>query len=321
MAAAFLANFLFWSGLAIGGIVLAALVDVCGGAWLDPMRHTAERFRRFHPIYFACFLVLMWRSADVYPWARQPVHRGWFAPPIVALRGALTLAAVYGLAFRYCRASRMAREAHDRTRQIGRVAVVFLIVYAFGFSIIATDLIMSLEPRWTSTLFPAYVFTGNVYTGAAAVALCASWRSDAAEALVPSQVSDLATLLAGLALFWAYLFWSQFLVIWYGNLPSELGFMTARIGTARSLGWVILGSCCAVPSIVFVPKSGRRIATLRTVSLVVLTGLWLERWLFVAPDLAPSSGVWTFSVSALFAALFTVAIVQLRPSRPAQRFT
>src|SRR5437764_11454251 len=93
MAAAFLANFLFWSGVAIGGVVFAALVDVTGGQWLGSMRITAEQFRRFLPISFALFLLLMWRSRDMYPWARASDSQ-WFQPTFVMLRDGLALACV-----------------------------------------------------------------------------------------------------------------------------------------------------------------------------------------------------------------------------------
>jgi len=308
MAAAFLANLLFWSGISIGGVVLAALVDVTGGEWLGPMRDIAERFRRFLPISFVLVAVLMWRRADVYPWARQPPDTVWLAPGFLIVRDAVALVVVYGCAFAYCRASRRARTAGARSTA-GRAAVTFLIVYAIGFSILAVDLIMSLEPRWTSTLFPAYVFTGNVYAGTAAVATWAAWTHEpSAVVLSRSRARDSANLLAGIALFWMYLFWSQFLVIWYGNLTAEVGFMMARIGTSRALGWTILVMCWAAPVAIFVPQWGKGVRALRVVGVVVLVGCWLERWLLVSPDLPPASAMQAFAITALFAVLFAVSM-------------
>jgi hypothetical protein len=317
MAAAFLANFLFWSGVSIGAVVLAALVDVAGGAWLGPMRDMAERFRRFLPWSFVLFAVLMWRRADVYPWARNRADTVWLAPVFVALRDGVALAAVYGCAFAYCSASRRARSGGDRGAGTDGAAVTFLIVYAIGFSILAVDLIMSLEPHWTSTLFPAYVFTGNLYGGTAAVVTWAAWTDDASVTLLSrSRVRDAANLVAGIALFWMYLFWSQFLVIWYGNLTGEVGYMMARLGTSRALGWTILVMCWAAPVMVFVPQWGKRAIALRVVGALVLIGCWLERWLLVAPDLPPASAVQTFAITALFVVLFVVSMK--RSSIPAK---
>jgi len=308
MAAAFVSNFLFWSGLSIGGVVLAALVEVSGGEWLGPMRDTAERLRRFLPFSFVLFALLMWRSADVYPWARDAGGFWWMRPWLVALRDGLALAAVYASAFGYCRASHRTI-ASQRRGAAHRAAVTFLIVYAVGFSVVAIDLIMSLDPRWSSTLFPAYVFTGNVCAGTAAVATWTAWRSDAdRDSRRPARMRDAANLLVGFALFWMYLFWSQFLVIWYGNLSGEVTFMMARIGTARPLGWVILAACWAAPAVAFVPQWGKRIGVLRAVGVVMLIGCWLERWLLIAPGLPGSSAVAAILVTGLFAALFAASM-------------
>src|SRR2546428_431980 len=155
MAAAFLTNVLFWGGVAIGGVVFAALLQVTGGEWAGSARVIAERFRRFLPIAF-------------------------------------------------CRASRRLREGATDCLATRR-AVLFLVVYALGLTIIAVDAIMSLEPRWTSTLFPAYIFTGNVYSGIAAVAALAAWDAAPSQAAMSRARSrDMANLLVGMALFWIY---------------------------------------------------------------------------------------------------------------------
>ena len=126
--------------------------------------------------------------------------------------------------------------------------MAFLIVYAFGFSLIAVDAIMSLEPRWTSTLFPGYIFTGNVYAGIAGVAALVGWNVGTLQGtLSPARSRDMANVLVGAALFWLYLFWSQFLVIWYGNVTAEVGYMMARLDAQRAIAWTVLAMCGAVP--------------------------------------------------------------------------
>jgi hypothetical protein len=310
MSAALLTNFLFWTGAAIGGIVFAALVDVTGGTWLGPMRIAAERFRRFLPISFALFLIVMWQRREIYSWARSSSPDPWYRPEFVLLRDALAFVAVYGCAFAYCRASRRARE-DPSAAHVGRSAVILLVVYAIGFSVVAVDLIMSLEPRWSSTLFPAYVFTGNVYAGVAAIAALTVSTSEQSDSAATARARDVANVLVGVGLFWMYLFWSQFLVIWYGNLTAEVGFMTARIGTWRPLGWIVLGMCCAIPAIVCVPQWGKRMAVVRPVTLVILAGLWLERWLLVASDLPAASALETSGVTLAIGALFLLSVVPL----------
>ena len=308
MAAAFLINFLFWSGVAIGGIAFAALVDATGGQWLGPMRLTAERFTRFLPFSFALFVLLMWRSGEVYPWGRTHVDGAWFQPAFVAFRDAVALATVYVCAFAYCRTSRQSSDDVRRARG-GGMAATFLVVYVIGFSLLAVDLVMSLEPRWSSTLFPVYVCTGNVYSGTATVAALSTWTSRGAfEGAATTRARSMANTLVGMALFWTYLFWSQFLVIWYGNLTSEVGYMMARINVSRASGWIVLATCCAAPSIVFVPRWGKHLAALRVVTPLILVGLWIERWLLVAPDLPRPTWIAVIAVTLAFAAGFFLCV-------------
>jgi hypothetical protein len=317
MAAVLLANIVFWGGTAIGAVVFAALLEVTGGEWAGPLRTTAERFRRFLPISFATIVLLMWRSADVYPRSGVVAAGTWFSPWFVALRVDLACAVVYAVGFAFCRASQQSRERFS-ARTPTRSAVVFLVVYAFGFSLITVDTLMSLEPNWTSTLFPAYVFTGNVYAGIAGVATLATWslaRSDTP--MSPARSADMANLLAGMALFWVYLFWSQFLVIWYGNVTAEVGYVMSRLYSLRAVAWSVLAGCCVVPALVFVPRWGKRPSAIKLVAPVILVGMWLERWLLVAPDV-PSHGspLRGIVITAAFATVFFYSVRPASTGRP-----
>jgi hypothetical protein len=305
MAAAFLANFLFWSGLAIGGIVFAALVQITGGEWLGAMRITAGQFRRFLPVSLALFLLLMWQSADLYPWAQSGSSGLWSRRTFVMLRDTVAILAVYGSALAYCGVSRQAGTDWQAARSTG-LAIVLVLVYAFGFSLLAADLIMSLEPQWNSTLFPAYVFTGNVYGGAAAIAAVAVWRTDPP---VPrSRVRDLANVLVGLSLLWVYLFWSQFLVVWYGNVTTEVAFVMSRIGVSRPTGWIVLAVSCAIPATVLIPQRGKQVAALRLVTPLILSGLMIERWLLVAPPLPPTTAAEAIGITVAFGLAFVACV-------------
>ena len=195
---ALLVNFLFWTGLAIGAVVFAALLELTDAAWAQPLRPIAERLRWFLPISLAIYIGAF-AAARAFAW-----------------RDLLVLALPYAAAFWFCQVARL------------RTAIVLLVVYAIAFSVIAIDVVMSLEPGWVSTLFPAYFFTANVYGGIAAVAVVAAFAVPR-EMFDTSLARDLRSVLLGFALFWMYFTWTQFLVIWYGNLPTDTGYVIGRL--------------------------------------------------------------------------------------------
>lgn len=307
MTAAILTNIVFWSGVAIGGVAFAALLEVTGAAWAGPMRRIAEGFRWFLPISFAAVVAFMWRSSDAYPWGRHPMGDRWWTPWFVAVRADAALAVVYLAAFAFCRSSRRA-SARNESGAATPSAIVFLLVYAVGFSSFAADAIMSLEPRWISTLFPAYVFTGNVYAGITAAALLAMW-SDGAAAMTPARSRDTANLIVAAGLFWFYLFWSQFLVIWYGNLTSEVGYVMRHLESVQSAAWAVFVLACALPALVLIPRRGKQSAAIMALTPLILAGLWLERWLLIAPDVPSPSLSAGVMIALLFGAVF-VAVVR-----------
>ena len=200
---------------------------------------------------------------------------------------------------------------------IARDAAVLVVAYAFGYSLLAFDLIMSLAHKWVSSLFGAFYFMGCFLAAlmALAVLAIALRRRMGLDALFSSkQQHDLGKLCFGFTVFWAYLMWAQFLVIWYGNLPEETFFIFYRlIGPWKPLGvWVFL-LVFVVPFIGLLgvkPKTSS--LSLTTFALVSLLGIWLERYLEIVPSInggaGPALGVPEIGVALLFGGLFLLSL-------------
>src|SRR3989449_10362399 len=106
---------------------------------------------------------------------------------------------------------------------ITREAAFLVVGYAFGYSLLAFELVMSLAHKWVSNLYGAFYFMGSFLAAlmALAVLVLVVRRRMGLDGLFSSkQQHDLGKLCFGFSVFWAYLMWSQFLVIWYGNLPA-----------------------------------------------------------------------------------------------------
>jgi hypothetical protein len=176
-------------------------------------------------------------------------------------------------------------------QRLQRVSPLFVLVYAVVMSMFTIDWAMSLEPHWFSTLFGGWFFMGAFWGGVAATALVACrlipLHPDFRTSIGLQQRHDLGKLAFGFTVFWTYLFWSQYLVIWYGKLPWEQAWMIRRAGAPWGpLSALTIVLCFVVP---FAGLLGRKSKlnpkTLSIFSSVILFGLWLERYMLVAPSI------------------------------------
>ncbi|MCY4119414.1 MAG: hypothetical protein OXG72_00630, partial [Acidobacteria bacterium] len=107
------------------------------------------------------------------------------------------------------------------------------------------------------------------------------------------QLHDLGKLLFGFCILWAYLFWSQYLVIWYGDLAEETEFVYHRMhGAWEPVAWAVFAMTFAGPFVVLLSRAVKTwVPGLTTVAAVVLAGMWLERFVLVVPSLWHGEGV------------------------------
>ncbi|GBC84010.1 hypothetical protein HRbin11_00430 [bacterium HR11] len=322
---AFLVNFLFWSGVAQAGVVWAAVWHLTGARWSRFVRRVAEANAAFLPVSFLLFWVLYLGREVLFPWVRTPASdkTWWLNVPFLFLRDGLGLLVLYGVslglvyrswlpvpAFRASGSDpgtatpssvetlweteivrALDRTAARRHRQTTVLAAAVLILYGVVFTLLAWDLVMSLDPTWSSTLFGGYFFVGNLYAGLAVLGLATVGlhrRMGPASPFTADQFHDLGKLVFGFCLLTAYLAWSQYLPIWYGNLPEETGFVILRTETAPWAFWakavLVLGF--VVPFVAGLSRAlKRRPWGLFTLCAVVAVGMWMERYLLVVPSL------------------------------------
>jgi hypothetical protein len=329
---AFFVNWLFWTGLSQAGVLFAASQILAGARWSHPLRRIAEASAAFLPVSFLFFLLLWLGRADIFPWVRAPVAEWpkgfWLRDWFVFTRVGVGLLAMYALSFwflyhslrpdaallRSTSARRAAGlyaflargwsdEPGDRNaaqlafcegRQ-SRLAGALVVVYAVVMTIVGFDFIMSLAPHWLSNLLGAYFFMAAWLMGLMALALTTIlWRRhlDLADLITPHTLHDLGKLCFAFTVFWAYLFFSQFIVIWYGNMPEETSFMMLRIAVQpwRSIGILMVVLVFVVPFwglMGVVPK--KTPAILGTFAVISLVGLWLDRWVFVVPSIVQTA--------------------------------
>jgi hypothetical protein len=176
-------------------------------------------------------------------------------------------------------------------RALKRVAPAAVLLYAVVLSVVSFDWAMSLEPHWFSTIFGAWFFMGALWGGVAATAWATVYSKkmdpDLNKLMGVQQLHDLGKLAFAFTVFWAYLFFSQYLVIWYGKLPWEQAWIIHRAEAPwGGLSALAVLLCFVIP---FAGLIGRKAKitpwTLRLFATVILVGLWLERYLMVVPSI------------------------------------
>jgi hypothetical protein len=198
------------------------------------------------------------------------------------------------------------------------MAPAIVMVYALVMTIISYDWIMSLEPHWFSTMFGPWFFMGAFWGGIAATALWSMYvrttHNDFKNLIGIQQRHDIGKLTFAFTVFWGYLFFSQYIVIWYAKLPWEQAWIIRRSGEvwgSYSLLTIVL--CFIVPFIGLIGRKPKmKPALLSFFASVILFGLWLERYGMLAPSLHhegdPIFTIWQPLIGCMFLGLYLGAV-------------
>jgi hypothetical protein len=297
----FLVNFVFWAGALIAPVAWCAIFELSNARWPVLPRKLAAVCCTALPIVFVLFLATWLGGSALF----QHVNTaGLYA------REAIGLLALYVIALAFVRSS--GEIAGHGTRKLQALAVALLIIYAAAQTLFAWDFLMWLEPHWTSTLFGGFYIVSSLYAGLAMLTLLVLYATSSTirPADEPQVLRNLGRLLFSFSLLWGYFFWSQYLVIWYGNLPREVGYVLIRTQPPwSSLAAVVLLMNFLLPFLGLMPRSAKRSrAMLAVISGMVLLGVWLQTFLLAMPSLGPGATVlfgWQEAlISVGFLALF-----------------
>ena len=320
----YLVNLLFWSSLAITGPALAGMIQITEGRWSPSIKRIALTTAGFLPASFVLFLVLFAGRAALYPWVTNPVpvKAAWLNVPFMALRIGVGVLALYGVAMAFARAviaeDQPGGERPEAAARRTRLATIMLMLYVVVLSLWGFDLLMSLDPTWYSGLFGGYYVVTSLYTGFALVTfLTIRSNSRGITNVPPSAIQDVAKLTFAMCVMWMYFFFSQYLVIWYGNVPVETKFFLRRffVDPWRTLAFVIFVFGALIPFCYLLKRLTGRPPTRHKVFVVILFFGWicifLERIMLVFPALSKDTafpmGVGPVLITAGFFALFVLS--------------
>jgi hypothetical protein len=293
--------FLFCASIASGCIFLIALEYISGAVWSVPVRRVSEFLAGLTPLLPILALPLLFHMGELFHWAQADVVAAdqilkekspFLNVPFFIARFAV-ICGVWGLFFWiFTRNSLRQDESRDQrlTTWNIRLAALFLPVFAITLTLTAIDWGMSLEPHWFSTIFGVYFFSGTALAALAAVTLVVVILLQAGylPKLRRDHLYSLGALMFAFVNFWAYIAFSQFMLIWYANLPDETFWFIKRWHN----GWEVISVLLivvhfAVPYFVLLPQEAKmNLRTLKVMSIWILAAHFLDVYWLVMPSYA-----------------------------------
>ncbi|MDT8340728.1 MAG: hypothetical protein RQ751_04380 [Longimicrobiales bacterium] len=350
----YVSNWLFFTSIAAGAVMFAAATTIVKARWNWSLRRLSVAGAAFLPVAFVLLVPMLFLREGYFPWieamATDPIVQkkaAYLNVPFFMTRNIVGPLVLFAMAvyFAYLAvrpdmgrldpatldagqrtwrerlmagwAGQEAEESRSR-EAMARLAPALALVYAAVMSFVIYDFAMSLEPHWFSTLFGGWYFMAAFWGGIAFTAFAGMWLRgtdpELARAIGIQQRHDIGKLTFAFTVFWAYLFFAQYIVIWYGKLPWEQIYMVKRAGEgwgAYSVGIVLL--CFVIPFAALLGRKAKIAPTwLRAVTLLVLFGLWGERYWLVAPTLVDHydgmATIYHFAIGLGFLGLFLASV-------------
>jgi len=304
---AYLVGYVFWTGVSVGSLALIMLHHLSGGGWGVVIRRPLEAATRTLPVMFVLFIPLAIAvfTHSLYPWTLPEVagehavkHKAIYLNVPFFLGRTLFYFAMWWLLQHFLSKWSLAQDRADDPRErrslkdkLQNLSGPGILLFGLTVSFAAVDWVMSLEPEWFSTIYGLLIMVGWGLT-ALAFAIVTTVILSKDERLEhvyqPRHFHDHGKLLLAFVMLWAYFSFSQFLIIWSGNLPEEIPWYLRRLyGGWGYVAVAIVILHFALPFVLLLSRDLKRRA--RTLVLVALLVLFMR-----IVDL-----IWTIAPSAL----------------------
>lgn len=313
-------GFMFAWTIVLGSLFFVALQHLAHAQWSVVVRRAAEMLAAPFWVLALLFVpvllfVFMEDSFHVFPWANTETmandhlmhgKQPYLNAPFFVIRAGLFFALWLGFTRLFVGTSVGQDAGHGghgghgsprATLKLRKAAAPFVVLFGVTATFASIDWLMSLEPRWFSTIFGVYVFAGMVVASLAAITLAVVWLRQSGR-LGHGWVNDdhlysLGALLFGFVCFWAYIGFSQFMLIWYGSIPEEsLYFVERTQGAWLWLTVLVALTRFVVPFLMLLSRPSKSDPkTLVRASLLLLAGHLLDLLWLIAPQIdknAPS---------------------------------
>jgi hypothetical protein len=279
-----LVAYLYFLSIALGALFFVLVHTVTRAAWGVTLRRVVENVMATLPVFALLFIPIWLGRHEIYEWmhaeaaAHNPIIQGkaaflnegfWF------VRAILYFVAWSVLATWFSTQSQKQDETGEEriSARLRGAAPIGIVLFALTTTFATIDWMMSLEPMWYSTMIGVYFFSGAVVAILSFTLLLVhfAYAQGALRGVVTVEhLQDVAKLLFGFTIFWAYIAFSQYFLIWYANIPEEtIYYMKRQVGSWQSAGMVLALGHFLVPFFFLMPRAVKRQST-----LLIIIAIW-----------------------------------------------
>lgn len=319
----YLVSFFYFTALGLGGLFFSAINHLTKAGWSVTIRRSAEAMTSFLPAVLVGGLVMLLGFKYLYSWA-DPAQVA--ENPIIQAKAAyLNVGFFVGRLLVFCAGwlyfkklivgnslKQDATGAEELTVKNVGYSIGFVLFFTLSFSFFSVDLLMSLLPTWYSTIFGVYCFAGLFQSSLAVLALIIVHLRNTGFVegyITVEHQHDVVKYMKGFTVFWAYIAFSQFMLIWYANIPEETEYYIMR----SQNGWMFISTLLLVfrfivPFLVLLPRGAKRDnKVVVLVSLLILVMQYVDIYWMVYPnfnDGVVQFGLQEIGIFAGFAGLY-----------------
>jgi hypothetical protein len=312
-----------WTAVALFGVFFIAIGYAANAGWYVAFKRVVENYYRFLPVgAILLLLVFFVFGKDVWEWLAMEVgtdklidgKRAFLNVGFMLGTGGLFIGILYPFFGHMFKKNSLAEDMNgglEYYKKNIKLSAFFLPLFAIGFSATAFLWIMSVDPHWFSTIFGVYVFAGLFLSGITITMFITTHLREGG--YLPNMTSDhlhdIGKFMFAFSVFWAYIWISQYLLIWYANIPEETIYYWNRVQNYPLMFALNVVINFAFPFISLMTREAKRQArSLRFVGRVIIFGRTLDLYLMVAPAVLGVAGGFTTFLMAIGAVLMVGAV-------------
>jgi len=299
----YLVSFSFFLAISLGGLFFVLLQHCTRAGWSVVVRRVAEAVAANVWLMAVFAIPVVLGMNHLYPWtdaaaaAHDPLLAGkvGFLNPTFFVIRLIVYFLLCGLMASFLHRTSVAQDSSGEsalTLRMERLSAPGMVLFALSINFAAFDLLMSLDPHWFSTIFGVYYFSVSVVAFLAVmpkILYALQSRGILKNAITVEHYHDFGKLLFGFNVFWAYIAFSQYMLIWYGNIPEETEwFLKRQTGDWATVSLILIFGHFVLPFLLLVSRAiKRRPALLAVTGGYVAAMCWVDLYWLVIPEFSP----------------------------------